>query len=307
VALYPYFRCYAHALADPACTEINARIAVDYRGWRAAAPTLPWGVCEYYDVGAFKSLPLVFPHVMARDVAWYASTGARELTFMHAPTRLWGSWTFQNAWFAKLAWNPATNPDSFLTGFCREFYPGAGDEMAAFYRDLEIASANILALQASAGVYGSTAAGGRLAHLQTPVFPLRHLRESKTQFATDDGPDLDEIEAAMRRSRVSLERAWKKARGAHAHDRMEEVRRRFDYGESMISFYAALIRTAVADRARDGDRARAEFAEAAIAARGLRGVTDLVQVSASHANAHDGLEASGVRQTYEYFERLYGR
>jgi hypothetical protein len=307
VALYPYFRCYAHALADPACTEINARIAADCRGWRAAAPEQAWGVCEYWNVGAFKSLPLVFPHVMARDALWYSRSGARDLSYMHAPTREWGSWTLQHALFARLAWNPATNPDSFVTAFCHEFYPGAGDEMAAFYRDLEIASANILMLQACAGVYGSASSGGRLAQTGTPVFPFRHFQETKTQPATDDGPDLDEIETAMTRARDHVEVAHRKTHGAAAQRRVFEVLRRFGYGEDVFALYAALIRTAVADRARDGDRARREFAAARRAEYNLRHVTDLVQVASSHANAANGFEASGVRPTYEYFERLYGR
>ena len=306
VVFYPYFRCYAHAFADSACTEINARSAADERDWRTAAPTAPWGVCEYYDVGAFKSLPLVFPHVMASDLRWYRRTGARELTSMHVPTSLWGTWTLHQALLARLSWNPETDPDSFVTAFCQEFYPRVGEEMAAFYRALETASANILALQASAGVYGSAVAGGRLANPATPVFPLRHFRETQTHFPTDDGPDLDEIMAAMTQARASLDRARRLARGP-ALNRIEEVDRRFAYGEAMFSFYAALIRTAVADRARDGDRARAELSRAREAAERLRGIHDLVQVSASHANAMDGLEASGVRPTYEYFQRLYGR
>ena len=52
--------------------------------------------------------------------------------------------------------------------------------------------------------------------------------------------------------------------------------------------------------------ARAAFAEADQAAQALRGITDLVQVSASHANARDGLEASGVVATYELFKKRYG-
>jgi hypothetical protein len=306
VVFYPYFRCYAHALASSACTELNARQAADYRGWRGAAPAVGWGVCEYWNVGAFKSLPLVFPHVMTEDLRWYAQTGARELTYMHAPTREWGSWTLQHALFARLAWNPATNPDSLTAAFCREFYPGAGTEMAAFYRDLEIASANILMLQASAGVYGSAVAGGRLANAATPVFPLRHFRETESHFSTDDGPDLDQALAAMAQARASLDRAKARALGAAAQ-RIAEVERRFAYGEAMDAFYAALIHTALADRARDGDRARAEFAHAREAADRLRGIHDLVQVSASHANAANGFAASGVVPTYEYFERLYGR
>src|SRR4030095_10005698 len=33
VTFCPYFRCYAHELADSTCTEINRRLYLAWRGW----------------------------------------------------------------------------------------------------------------------------------------------------------------------------------------------------------------------------------------------------------------------------------
>ncbi|TMQ72847.1 MAG: DUF4838 domain-containing protein, partial [Candidatus Eisenbacteria bacterium] len=164
------------------------------------------GVCEYYDVGAFKTLPLIFPHVMGADLRRYHQEARlARFEFMHAPTREWGCWTLDHWLLSRLAWNPAQDVDSLVDRFCRAYYPNAAAAMREHFRQLERASANILALQMSVGVYG-TNAGGRLTH-PVPIFPLRHLQLRETHPPTNDGPDLDEIEHAMIEARAALEQA----------------------------------------------------------------------------------------------------
>jgi hypothetical protein len=305
VTFYPYFRCDAHALADSSCTEINRRLAAAYRGWQAAGHA-PDGVCEYWNVGAFKTLPLVFPHEMAADLAWYADQHVGTIEYMHAPTRLWGCWTLNQRLFAQLAWDPRQSADTLVARFCREYFPASAEAMREHYRALERASANILALEHCAGVFGTNAAGGRLAQPGARLFPLAHLQPFPTQLSHDQAPSLEEIEAAMRSARAALDRARGLARDPIERSRLDEEERRFAYGEAMFRFDIGLIRTSMGARMGDEKAARAAFAAADSAARVLRGITDLVQVSASHANARDGLEASGVTATYELFRKRYG-
>lgn len=311
VTFFPYFRCYAHALDDPRCAEINLRLAAAYRGWteEAAPPSRPtiWSVCEYYNVGAFKSLPLVFPRVMAADLARYRDTGAMEISYMHAPTRAWGSWTLHHALFARLAWNPHADADSLVRAFCHAYYPTAGRRMRAFYDQLEAASANILALQHCAGVYGTSAGVGRLADARLPLFPLHHLQMQRVDPVMNDAASLDSIDGAMQQARTALDGALADCRDPVERDRLREDERRFAYGEAVFALYSGLIRTVAAHRGHDAAAARRCFTRAEGAAARLRGIHELVQVAASHANASDGLEASGVRPTYEHFRKLYGR
>jgi hypothetical protein len=178
--------------------------------------------------------------------------------------------------------------------------------MREHYRALERASANILALQHCAGVFGTNAVGGRLAQPGARLFPLAHLQPVETHLSHDQAPSLEEIETAMRLARATLERAKSQAKGGLEGARLAEEERRFAYGEAMFRFYIGLIRTSMGARMGDEAAARAAFAAADSAARALRGITDLVQVSASHANARDGLEASGVTATYELFRKRYG-
>jgi len=305
VTFFPYFRCYAHALADSSCTEINRRLVAAYRGWQAAGHP-PDAVCEYWNVGAFKTLPLVFPHEMATDLSWYADQHVSRLSYMHAPTRLWGCWTLDQRLFAQLAWDPRQNPDTLVARFCRDYFPASAEAMREHYRALERASANILALDHCAGVFGTNAAGGRLAQPGARLFPLAHLQPFPMHLPHDQAPSLEEIEAAMVEARAALDRARSQAKDGVERARLAEEERRFAYGEAMFRFYIGLIRASMGVRMGDERAARAAFASADSAARVLRGITDLVQASASHANAGDGLEASGVVPTYEVFRKRYG-
>ncbi len=308
VTFYPYFRCYAHGLRDPSCTEINHRIAAAQQGWGTVDPKSPRlsSVCEYYNVATFKSFPFVAPQVMAADIAAYRQAGVSHFMYMHAPTSRWGTWTLNHALVARLLWDPWADVDSLVADFCRREYPAAGGRMRAFYRHLETATGNLVALQHCAGVHGSSGAGGRLAQEHLALFPLRHLQERSTPEGPNHAASLDEIDQAVRAARLDIDAALAGGHDPVERARVHDVERRFFYGEAVLSFYSALIRTAAADRARDGNSARRWFARAADAAGRLRAVHDLVQVAASHANASDGLEASGVRATYEYFGRRYG-
>ena len=55
----------------------------------------------------------------------------------------------------------------------------------------------------------------------------------------------------------------------------------------------------------DPRQARREFARAEREAAILEKIDDLVQVSASHANAANGLEATGLTDLYEAFKQRY--
>ena len=307
VTFFPYSRCYAHALGDTSCTELNRRLGRALGEWTASRPGLPpIGVCESFNVSSFKSLPVLFPQVMAADFAAYRRAGVTRIEYMHAPTAAWGSWTLHHALFAALAWNPDADVDSLINDFCRRAYPASAEKMRVFYTQLAEATANLLVLQHVAGVYAAGGPGGRLSDPRLPVFALRHLRQSPSPDTQDRAPSLDEIDRAMAAARRTLDEASEGLAGEE-RARIAEVERRFAYGEATFALYSSLIRTALAHRARDGDAARQHFAVAEDAARRLRRVGDLVQVASSHANAVDGLEASGVRPTFDYFARLYGR
>jgi len=302
---FPYFRCYAHALADPACAELNRARAACYSGWSRALGRI--GVCEYYNVSFFKSLPLVFPHVIAEDLRAYARAGTRDFTYMHAPTRLWGTWTLDHAVLARLLWDPFANVDTILARFRRRYYPTTFPQVAAFDAALERASANILPIELGTGAVGTSGTpAGRLTMPGAALFPMRHLPFDRRHGPPDDAPTWVEVTGAMGEARQSLDRALAGCRDPLERARLEDDARRFAYGEATFALYDHLLRTIERDRAADRGGALRELALADSAARRLEMMRDVVQVAASHANARDGLEASHVGPALAWWHARLG-
>jgi len=88
--------------------------------------------------------------------------------------------------------------------------------------------------------------------------------------------------------------------------RLLEDRERFEYGRAVVECHYHLVRTAHFHA--DGNRiaAQREFEELHAVAVKLQGMVELVQVSATHANARDGLEATQAADVYAFFQREYG-
>jgi hypothetical protein len=302
VTFFPYYRCYAHALEDSSCTEINAPIAAHLRGWVERWRGPLW-IGEYYNVSWTKSLPVLFASVLAADLRAYAAHGAVGLHYMHAPARLWGSWTLQHALYARLAWSPRANLDSLIGDFVAHEHAEAPKDMRAFYASLELATSNLQALQTSVGAIGS----GNYEYLLRPgrsSYLIRHL-DPVRGGAENAAPKVAEMEQAWRSARHSLDRAKAATRDPAARARLELVERRFEYGRAMFEFYRQILDAALAHHTRRTDVVRERLAIADSLAERLEAITDLVQVSASHANARNGLEASQSVRVYELLRRMY--
>ena len=111
----------------------------------------------------------------------------------------------------------------------------------------------------------------------------------------------------MRLARKELDSALMQCVDKKEQARLLEDERRFAYGEATIFFYYHLVRTAIFHHRGDEALARNEFGCVERYAERLRKVTDLVQVSSSHANAKDGFEATQAVNEYEFFKKKYGK
>lgn len=306
VTFFPYFRCYAHALADPACTIVNAPIESRLRGW-TERPSRPYkgelAIGEYYNVSWTKSLPFVHPHVMAADLRDWSERGITHFTTMHAPTRLWGTWTFEHAMLARLLWNPDANVDSLIGDFCVREYGDAGGDLRVFYRALELATANLTALQHAVGSIGF-GESTRLLDTRVPIFRLKHLGDEPPPAIADSSTTLTGIETSLSAARAALDAGRARNHDPRVAARLAEVDARFRYGDAMLRFWIALIRAAEAAREDRAADLRTQIAVADSQAARLRAVTDLVQVAATHANASDGLAASGATRVYQQLREI---
>jgi len=310
VTFFPIRRCYVHPLGDPACTEINRSICDKLQGWTTGPGRYYTGsmfIGEYYNVSSLKSLPVVFPTIMAADIPWYYRMGVRHFHYMHTPARLWGTWTLNQYLMASLLWDIDTNVDTLLAEYFNRFYPTTATRARAFYRHLEYALSNIKALKHNVATNeGAYALRMQMTRHDKPIFPLDHLHYEVYSPVLNDGPDLVEIVDTMSMARRQIDDALIECGDATECARLMEDKRRFDYGDAVILLYYHMTRTIMFHRQKDEVQARREFAALQRQADYLKTIVDLVQVASSHANAANGLEAANVQHIYKYLEPIYG-
>jgi hypothetical protein len=313
VTFFPIERCYAHAIADPNCTEINKHILENYQGWtmnsgRNYKGSIMMG--EYYNISSFKSLPILFPHIMAVDIPWYYNTGTKHLNYMHTPTHVWGTWTLNNYLLSRLLWNVETDADSLLNSFFNRYYGTVSDISRNYYQHLEKAFSNIKLFKS--WTYSYTLRR-RLMNDTLKIFSMDHLHYEAYHPVLNDGLDIVEMIDELGLVRKEIDEAMLTCTDKTVQARVIDDDRRIAYGEAMVYFYYHLVRTAMFHRNSEIIMAKHEFMNVEKYAEMLRNVTDLVAPMPGFAgggdgsaNAKDGLEATQAVDVYQYFKQKYG-
>ena len=301
VTFFPIRRCSVHPFGDPDCTEFNLPMVERLTGWTTGDDRHYQGsmfIGEYYNISGYKSLPVVFTKLISTDVPWYFGKGARHFHYMHTPTRLWGTWTLNQYLLAKLLWDVDTDAAQLVDGYFLDFYPTAHAETRSFYQHLERATASIRTIK-----YGLRRSMRRS---RGDIFRYDHMKYEVHKPEQNDGPDMVEVVASMQEARRALDSAILAVGDPVEQARLMEDERRFAYGEEMIGFFYELVRLAMHRREGNEDLARLAYSKVQRHAEALRQVTDLVQVSSSHANAENGLEATQMGRVLQYLETTYG-
>ena len=306
VTYFPIARTYSHSLGDPASTEINESHRKAIEGWLLGSDRPYEGdICigEYYNVSSLKTLPTVYMTMMAIDIPWYYDLGARHFHYMHAPTRLWGPWTVNQYLMARLLWGPHYDSDEILDEYFGRFYPTATEEARRFYTHLEKAMSNIKAYKHYTPGYSlRNALNSRAENL----FPLDTLQYNEHHPRLNDGIDVVQMLDELHAARQAVDEALLAVTNETERARLLEDEARFAYGEATILFYYHMARTTMFHNRGDEVLARHEFEKVERYAQRLRGIVELVNVSSSHANAADGLEATQITGAYEFMKKAYG-
>ncbi len=305
---FPIDRCYAHALADTLCVEVNRAQRLDYERWAADPARAYRGeieVGEYYNVSWLRSLPAVVTRILSADIPWYFRHGARRFHYMHVPTRDWGPLAVNHALLARLLWDPDADAGAILDAYYAGRYPVTRASTRRFYEALERATANLKPLLGRVRVGRALYGLARQMRAGLDPLPLEHLRYRAHHPARNDAPDVEDMQAAMDTARAALDRSLAACPPGIERDWLAEDDRRLRYAEATLDFLDHLIVLYALDRQGDAAGAAARWRALEAVAVRLSRMTNASRAAGRDANATDGLEATGAVDLYERYARRY--
>lgn len=93
----------------------NAIYVRALQAWRRSYPG-DIGLYSYYRKYAWRSLPNVIPHLMQREMRWYAAAPLQGISTYAEPGD-WYTYELNHYVLGQLAWNPAVDVDSLVAGY----------------------------------------------------------------------------------------------------------------------------------------------------------------------------------------------
>lgn len=93
-------------------------------------------VYSYYRKYAWRSLPVLLPHYMQRDLAWYREQGVRGISIYGEPGD-WGTYEVNHYILGRLAWEPGLDVSRELERYLLARYGSASEVAAAAVEKLE--------------------------------------------------------------------------------------------------------------------------------------------------------------------------
>lgn len=91
---------------------------------------------SYYRKYAWRSLPVIIPHYMQRDLQWYASIPLQGISTYAEPGD-WGTYELNHYVLGYLAWNPDTDVDARVSRFVQARFGEAAPQAHAALTGLE--------------------------------------------------------------------------------------------------------------------------------------------------------------------------
>jgi hypothetical protein len=147
---------------------------------------------SYYRKYAWRSLPVVLPHYVQRDVAWYAAVPLQGISTYAEPGD-WGTYELNHWTLGRLAWSPRQSADSLVGEFAA----------ARYGRAAAVAREALTLLEQTTRVYGTIpfsrrhsapemkAARGRL------LGAMRRLHAARAGVAAPDSAAIERLELML--------------------------------------------------------------------------------------------------------------
>ena len=118
----PISQSFEMPVFDPASAR-NAEYLAGLNAWRAKFAG-DISIYSYYRKYAWNSLPVVLPHYMQRELAFYATVPVQGISTYAEPAD-WFTYELNHYCLAALAWDPKADVDALVRRFCAARYGNA--------------------------------------------------------------------------------------------------------------------------------------------------------------------------------------
>lgn len=126
----PIAQSFEVQIDDPYSAQ-NAAYAAAITAWRQAF-TGEISLYSYYRKYAWKSLPVVFPEYVQRDLRWYFGLPLQGVSSYAEPGD-WATYELNHYALGQLAWNSAVNVPALVQGFCEARFGPAAEAARGVY------------------------------------------------------------------------------------------------------------------------------------------------------------------------------
>lgn len=130
----PDGQCFEVQIYDPSA-QSNAYYMTALKAWRSAFRG-DINIYTYYRKYMWRSLPVLIPHYMQKDLQYYLSMPIQGIQCYAEPGD-WFTYDLNHYTLGQLDWNPSVNVDTIIRDFCRTRYGRAAREAVHMYGALE--------------------------------------------------------------------------------------------------------------------------------------------------------------------------
>lgn len=293
---FPIWRCYSHFIDDSTCIENNLPIWNNFIRWTKQPDRFYQGqacIGEYYNVSRIKSLPLIVKSVIQHEIPLYCLYGVRHFHYMHVSTGQLGPKRFNNYLLARMLWDTGTDADKVFNEYLKLCYGSAESSMRQVYSILEKGLSNVKQVK-----HLPKSLRVQLEYNSDTLFPLEHLKLKPYNPVVNKGLSLEESIMALKDCRAIIDSLLISSWPCDIAARLYEDDKNLRYAENTYNLFYFTTLSVIEKRNGNIPGAKSFYSGSIHFANELKNETEITSTSSSHANAANGLEASGIEEMY---------